>query len=825
ISGMVLGTSYTVTADNGSCTSLASASFSNAAMLAAPAVPTLASTAATCAADGSSSISNYSASNTYTFTPAGPSVDATGAISGMVLGTSYTVTADNGSCTSLASASFSNAAMLAAPAVPTLASTAATCAADGSSSISNYSASNTYTFTPAGPSVDATGAISGMVLGTSYTVTADNGNCTSLASASFSNAAMLAAPAVPTLASTAATCAADGSSSISNYSASNTYTFTPAGPSVDATGAISGMVLGTSYTVTADNGSCTSLASASFSNAAMLAAPAVPTLASTAATCAADCSSSISNYSASNTYTFTPAGPTVDATGAISGMVLGTSYTVTADNGSCTSVASASFSNAAMLAAPAVLFTKTNDATCSSGNDGKAALTITGGSSPTISWIKDGATIAAPNLNALKAGVYQVTVSNACGSIIRSITINTINRAPLASNDNFTGQSGVIVNGSVATNDSDPDGDALTYTVQASTNSGTLVMQQNGSFAYTPAAGFNGTVVYNYTVSDPCGSVATASLTIVINSPTVNRPPVAVNDNYSTSEGVALIIQAPGIMVNDTDLDGNSLTAQLVSTTTKGTLVLNADGSFTYTPNAGFYGNDSFAYKVYDGSLSSNVATVAITVNRISTDLAITKVSKGNMLKRNDVFDYEIKVINNGIYDGTGVIARDILPSSLEFVSASATTGTYDFNADNRSLIWNIGNLSVGANQTLQLKVKALRGGWVLNTATVTGNQFDPIPDNNKATDKRLIYGFMIPNVFTPNGDGTNDFFEIEGITEFETELYIYNRWGNEVYKTRNYQNNWGGSDLPSATYYYALKVKNQEGKWESYAGFVEILK
>ncbi|MCO4291978.1 hypothetical protein NF867_03770, partial [Solitalea sp. MAHUQ-68] len=184
-----------------------------------------------CAADGSSSISNYSASNTYTFTPAGPSVDATGAISGMVLGASYTVTADNGNCTSLASASFSNAAMLAAPAVPTLASTAATCAADGSSSISNYSASNTYTFTPAGPSVDATGAISGMVLGTSYTVTADNGNCTSLASASFSNAAMLAAPAVPTLASTAATCAADGSSSISNYSASNTYTFTPAGPS------------------------------------------------------------------------------------------------------------------------------------------------------------------------------------------------------------------------------------------------------------------------------------------------------------------------------------------------------------------------------------------------------------------------------------------------------------------------------------------------------------------------------------------------------------------------------------------------------------------
>ncbi|POY34624.1 hypothetical protein C3K47_19335, partial [Solitalea longa] len=77
-------------------------------------------------------------------------------------------------------------------------------------------------------------------------------------------------PAVPTLASAAATCVSDGSSSISNYSASNSYTFTPAGPRVDATGAISGMALGTSYTVTADNGSCSSMASASFSNAAML---------------------------------------------------------------------------------------------------------------------------------------------------------------------------------------------------------------------------------------------------------------------------------------------------------------------------------------------------------------------------------------------------------------------------------------------------------------------------------------------------------------------------------------------------------------------------
>ena len=133
----------------------------------------------------------------------------------MTVGTSYTVTATNGGCTSLASASFSNAAQLATPAVPTITSVAASCSSAGSSTISNYNASNTYTFSPAGPTVGAGGVISGMTVGTSYTVTATNGGCTSLASASFSNAAQLPTPAVPTITSVAATCSAAGSSTIS----------------------------------------------------------------------------------------------------------------------------------------------------------------------------------------------------------------------------------------------------------------------------------------------------------------------------------------------------------------------------------------------------------------------------------------------------------------------------------------------------------------------------------------------------------------------------------------------------------------------------------
>jgi gliding motility-associated-like protein len=373
ISGMTVGTSYTVTAGNGTCTSAASTSFTNLAQLTVPAVPTINTTAPTCSADGFATITNYVGGLTYVFTPAGPIVDGTGLISNMTIGTNYVVSASNGSCASADSASFVIAAMLPTPAVPTITTTAPTCSADGFSEISNYVGGTIYVFTPAGPTVDGTGMISGMTVGTSYTVTAGNGTCTSAASTSFTNLAQLTVPAVPTINTTAPTCSADGFATITNYVGGLTYVFTPAGPIVDGTGLISNMTIGTNYVVSASNGSCASADSASFVIAAMLPTPAVPTITTTAPTCSADGFSQISNYVGGTIYVFTPAGPTVDGTGMISGMTVGTSYTVTAGNGTCTSAASASFTNLAQLAVPVVPIVDLTAPTCSA--DGFATIT------------------------------------------------------------------------------------------------------------------------------------------------------------------------------------------------------------------------------------------------------------------------------------------------------------------------------------------------------------------------------------------------------------------------------------------------------------------
>ncbi|MFV8374797.1 T9SS sorting signal type C domain-containing protein [Flavobacterium sp. LB1P71] len=313
---------------------------------ASPTTPSISSVAATCSASGTSTISNYSSSNTYTFTPIGPTAGIGGLVSGMTVGTSYQVTTNNGSCTSASSASFSNAAMLTAPATPAISSTAATCSALGTSTISNYSSSNTYTFTPIGPTAGVGGLVSGMSVGTSYQVTTNNGSCTSASSASFGNAAMLTTPATPAISSTAATCSAAGTSTISNYSSSNTYTFTPTGPTAGVGGLVSGMSVGTSYQVTTNNGSCTSASSASFSNAAMLTLPPAPTFTQTDITqpnCSTSTGSVVLSGLPAGNWTINPgaiSGSTTTTT--ITGLSPSTTYnfTVTTANG-CISPASA----------------------------------------------------------------------------------------------------------------------------------------------------------------------------------------------------------------------------------------------------------------------------------------------------------------------------------------------------------------------------------------------------------------------------------------------------------------------------------------------------
>ena len=94
--------------------------------------------------------------------------------------------------------------------------------------------------------------------------------------------------------------------------------------------------------------------------------------------------------------------------------------------------------------------------------------------------------------------------------------------------------------------------------------------------------------------------------------------PTAVDDVGTTNEDTPLVVSAPGVLGNDSDPEGQGLTASVVTQPAHGTLSLNANGGFTYTPTANYSGADTFTYRANDGSTPSNTATVTLTINAVN---------------------------------------------------------------------------------------------------------------------------------------------------------------------------------------------------------------
>jgi hypothetical protein len=168
--------------------------------------------------------------------------------------------------------------------------------------------------------------------------------------------------------------------------------------------------------------------------------------------------------------------------------------------------------------------------------------------------------------------------------------------------------------GGVLANDSDPDGDPITAVlVSPPQHTSSFSLNSDGSFTYQPAANYNGPDAFTYRVS--ANGATTGVLTASITVAPVNDPPVASADDAGASLLDATVTQAvPGVLGNDSDVDGDGLTAVLDQDVSHGSLTLNSDGSFSYTPEPGFTGPDSFQYHASDGSAASNTVTVSFLV-------------------------------------------------------------------------------------------------------------------------------------------------------------------------------------------------------------------
>jgi VCBS repeat-containing protein len=246
-----------------------------------------------------------------------------------------------------------------------------------------------------------------------------------------------------------------------------------------------------------------------------------------------------------------------------------------------------------------------------------------------------GAATYAPSANYFGTDAFRYTVRDNGGAIsgeaIVTITITAVNDAPIVTSNGGGDSAAVSIpeNTTFVTTvtATDVDSATLTFSINGGADAARFAINGNtGVLTFISAPDFENPAdvgsnnVYNVVIQVSDGSITdTQSLAVTVTDVVENHPPIANNDGYSTSEDTPLIVSVlQGVSANDSDPDGDPLTVSLVSNVSHGALSLNANGSFTYTPDANYFGSDSFTYRASDGIAFSNVATVTIGIQSVN---------------------------------------------------------------------------------------------------------------------------------------------------------------------------------------------------------------
>ena len=214
-----------------------------------------------------------------------------------------------------------------------------------------------------------------------------------------------------------------------------------------------------------------------------------------------------------------------------------------------------------------------------------------------------------PNANFI--GTDSFTYEDTNGQTNSNIAMVTLNITPfLANNDSYSLVENTTLSvpaPGVLGNDSS-GGASLTAVLVTGPANGVLTLNSDGSFTFTPNNGYIGADSFTYEANNGQTNSNIATVNLIVTS----DPPTANADFYTVTSNATLTVSAPGVLGND--IGGGPLSAILVSGSADGALALKSDGSFTYTPNSGFVGIDSFNYVATDGVTTSAVATVSIDV-------------------------------------------------------------------------------------------------------------------------------------------------------------------------------------------------------------------
>lgn len=349
-----------------------------------------------------------------------------------------------------------------------------------------------------------------------------------------------------------------------------------------------------------------------------------------------------------------------------------------------------------------------------------------------LNFNSDGSYSYKPNPNYSGSDIFQYVVTDTSSNDSEvqtvNITVTPRNDAPVAVGESFTMNEDNVLATQLLSNDSDIDGDTLSLNTTPVTdaNNGTLILNTDGTFTYTPNENFHGVDSFVYEVTDGNGGTAQATVNITVDS--VADTPIANADTYNVSEDGSLSTTLiNGVLVNDSDGDGDTLTVNVVPVidVSHGILVLSADGTFTYTPDANFHGIDSFTYEIDDGNGGVAQATATITVTGV-TDL--TTDSENEIVDEDNPLASTVTTGDSTTSGGALSYSLVSGPSHGTFSSAiNPVTGAYTYqpNAD-----------YVGSDSFQYLVTDSASGESAVETVSITVN---PVVDLTSMDDALIV--------------------------------------------------------------------------------------
>jgi uncharacterized repeat protein (TIGR01451 family) len=352
-----------------------------------------------------------------------------------------------------------------------------------------------------------------------------------------------------------------------------------------------------------------------------------------------------------------------------------------------------------------------------------------------------------PATNFLGTATIGYTITdNVGGTNTGLITVTVTNIPPLANPDSYTVNENTTNTLSPLVNDVlQTPGGHLTLVSVSATNGTASISGTNVIFI--PTTNFTGVATIGYTITDNVGGTNSSLITITV----TNLVPVANPQSVTTTENTATPITLTG-----SDSGSLPLTYIIVSNPTNGTLtLLNTNtGAVTYTPNTNYVGNDSFTFRVNNGSVSSPPATVSLTVLPVA-DISVAQSGPASAVAGSNLV-YTVSVTNRGPATATSLIISNLLSPGFTFVSASGNGAN-----SNNVVTWNIASLPLNGVTNLTVTIFAAEGGTFTNIASGASAAADLNPTNNNGS----LTNAQTRTVITPLADvavfkdgGTNVF-------------------------------------------------------------------